>query len=364
MGFSSIASTSMGTSLLAETSARSQTSFAYVAAKDGADEGVHAYVAEARGWRRLQTVKSARPVSLALSADRKTLYAVNEVDSHKGLPSGTVEAYAIETDGTLRLLNRSGLALSAIHPKHAAITPDGHHLVVAVRGGGAYNVLPIAKDGSLDRVSAILKEVGSDRTGRGRKAEPHMVAFDKEGRIVTVDGGTDRLSVLSLGEDGLAAHERLELEAGCSPNQVAMHPAGGAAYVIHDEAITCHSYDSSTGRFSGKVQQLATAGVAGPAALALHPSGRFLYACERGGGVRGWNLGESGNVRRPLGVQAEEMGELSSLHVAPDGGSMVAMNRVSGTVQQAQIDIATGRIRAGRVLARVDSPASLAVVYS
>jgi 6-phosphogluconolactonase (cycloisomerase 2 family) len=143
-----------------------------------------------------------------------------------------------------------------------------------------------------------------------------------------------------------------------------MHPAGETAYVVHGEALACHGYDATAGSFSGTARRVASAGVAGPAALALHPSGRFLYACERGGGVRTWNLGESGNVRRSLGVQAEEMGELGALHVAPDGSSMVAMNRISGTVQQAEIDVATGTVRAGRVLTRVDSPASLVVLYS
>jgi 6-phosphogluconolactonase (cycloisomerase 2 family) len=170
--------------------------------------------------------------------------------------------------------------------------------------------------------------------------------------------------VLSLGQDGLAAQERLELEAGCSPNQVVMHPAGKASYVMHNEAIVCHSYDSSTGSFSREARRLAFTGVDGPAAVALHPSGRFLYACERGGGIRTWNLGESGNVRRSLGVQVEEMGELSALHVAPDGRSIVAMNRKNGTVQQMQIDAGTGTMSAGRVLTRMDSPASLVVLYS
>lgn len=362
MGISSIASA--GTSLLAETNAQSKAKFAYVAATEGADEGIQAYAAGAPSWRKLQTVQSARPVSLALSADRKTLYAVNEVDSHKGLPTGTVEAYAVQTDGTLRLLNRQQLALSAIHPQHAAVTPDGRRLVVAVRGGGAYNVLPIEEDGSLGRVIGILKEVGVDRTAQGRKPEPHMVAFDPAGRIVTVDGGTDRLSVLSLGADGLTAQHRVELEAGCKPTKVVMHTSGEVAYVMHGDSVTCHSYDPASGRFSGLARHLASDGAQGTAALALHPSGRFLYACERGGGVRGWNLTESGMVRRSLGLQANEMGELSALDLAPDGRSMAGISRTNGTVRHAEIDPGTGSVRAGRVLARVDSPASLVVLYS
>jgi 6-phosphogluconolactonase (cycloisomerase 2 family) len=365
MGYSSLASAGMGTSLLAEAESGSKARFAYVAAKDGGDEGIHAYSVGAQGWRKIQTMKSARPISLALSGDRKTLYAVNEIDSHKGLPVGTVEAFAIEANGQLRLLNRRKLALSAIHPRHAAVTPDGRSLVVAVSGGGAYNVLPIAEDGSLGSVSAILKEVGAERGGQGRKAEPQMVAFDKAGRVVSVDSGADRLSVFSLSNEGMAAQERVELEAGCRPTQVIMHPAGEIAYVMHGEAICCHGYDAETGSFSGEVHRLASTGVEGPATLALHPSGRFLYASVRGGGINAWNLSGGGDrLRRSLGVQAEEMGELNALDLAPDGRSMVGMSRSKGTVQRAEIDAATGRLSAGMVMTRVDSPSSLVVLYS
>jgi 6-phosphogluconolactonase (cycloisomerase 2 family) len=353
----------MGTSLLAETSAPSKAKFAYVASKEGADEGIHAYAPGARGWRKLQTLQSAHPVSLALAADR-TLYVVNEIDSHKGLPLGTVEAYAIEKDGTLGLLNRQHLALSAIHPQHAAVTPDGRHLVVAVRGGGAYNILPLNYDGSLGRVSAILKEVGADRTSGGRKAEPQMIAFDPEGRIVTVDSGTDRLSVLSFGEEGLTAQHRVELKAGCKPTKVAMHPSGEVAYVTHEDAVACHSYEAASGSFSGAVHHMTAAVADTTSALKIHPSGHFLYACERRSGLLVWNLNERGVVRRSLGLQASEMGQLSAIDLAPDGRSMVGVSRTNGTVRYAEIDPGTGSVRAGRVLAHVDSPASIVVLYS
>ena len=47
-------------------------------------------------------VLSATPSSLVLDAGERFLYAVNEVDEYEGLPSGTVEAYAIDAiDGSL-----------------------------------------------------------------------------------------------------------------------------------------------------------------------------------------------------------------------------------------------------------------------
>lgn len=366
MGYSSLASAGMSSSLLAATTSRSRAEFAYVSAKEGADEGIHVYAVSARGWKKLQTVESERPVSMALSGDRRLLYAVNEVDSHKGLPVGTVEAFAVEPDGRLRLLNRRGLALSATNPRHAAVAPDGRSLVVAVRGGGAYNVLPIAEDGSLGSVSGIVKEIGVERAKAGYGAEPHMVAFDSAGRVVSVDGGTDRLNVFSLREGGIEAHARVALDAGSQPTQVSMHPAGDTIYVMHGEGVSCHGYDAKSGTIGGERQRLAMPGmVEGPGTMTVHPSGRFLYGCQRGGGISGWHMASDGSKAiRTLGLQVAEMGELSMIELSPDGKGMVGVSRSKGTVQGAEIDSATGRMQAGRVLARVDSPSSVVVHYS
>jgi 6-phosphogluconolactonase (cycloisomerase 2 family) len=363
MGYSSLASAGMSSPLLAATKGGSRAKFAYVTAKEGADEGIHAYVIGARGWKKLQMVKSERPVSVTLSPDRRFLYAVNEVASHKGLPVGTVEAFAVEQDGRLRLLNRRTLALSATDPRHAAVTPDGGSLVIAVRGGGAYNVLPIAEDGSLGSVSGIVKEIGVTHANAGRRAEPHMVAFDKAGRVVSVDAGTNRLNVFSVKEGRIEAQERLALDGGSRPTQVSLHPAGDTVYVMHEDGISCHRYDANTGRITGERQQLSMPGtVEGPGTMTVHPSGRFLYASQRGGGIAGWHM--AGSTARPLGLQAAEMGELNAIEVAPDGVGLLGVSRSKGTIQSAEIDPSTGRVQAGRIVARVDSPSSLAVLYS
>lgn len=366
MGYSSLASTALSSPLLAAEGKLGTASFAYVASKEGKDEGIHAYAIGAGRWERLQTVKSSRPVSLVLAPNRRFLYAVNEVDSHDGLPTGTIEAFAIGKDGRLSLLNRRGLALSATMPRHAAVTPDGRSLVVAVRGGGAYNVLPIGEDGRVGRVSGLLKEVGVRRTDVSRNAEPQMVAFDKLGRVVSVDGGADRVNVLSVDENGIAAHARAELNAGCRPSQVTLHPAGERLYVMQAESISCHGYDAAKGQVLESIQHLPITGaVEGPGTMAVHPSGRFLYACQRGGGVAAWSTGSGANgLSKPLAVQIAEVGELHGIEITPDGKSLVGMSRGRGLIQRAEIDPSTGKLRAGSILAWVNSPSSLAVLYS
>ena len=237
MAGSSLGAMSFGLPLLARATGASGSvapRFAHVGfgGKGAKDEGIAVFDLRGGGlrgenlrggrWRPASVVASAAPSSLALDAGERFLYAVNAVDEYEGLPTGTVEAYAIyAADGSLKLINRQKLSLSATAPRHAAVSPDGRALVVAVHGGGAYNVLPLGKDGSVGAVSGILKETGSGPHDRQRSAHPQMVVFDRAGRGVTADLGSDRLSVLKLNTARLSIAGRYaaQLARVLSPRQ-------------------------------------------------------------------------------------------------------------------------------------------------
>jgi 6-phosphogluconolactonase (cycloisomerase 2 family) len=366
-GFSSLNSAGLCSSLLPLDSKGSSARFAYVASSEGVEEGIHAYAVRQGRWEKLQTLQSRRPVALVIASNRRFLYAVNEIDSHEGLPTGTVEAFAIEADGRLRFLNRSPLALSATMPRHAAVTTDGRSLVVAVHGGGAYNVLPIAEDGSVGRVSGILKEVGVERGASSRTAHPVMVALDKQGRVISVDEGAGRLNVLSVNENGIAPHTRVELGEGGGATQVTMHPSGNKLYVMQGEAIACHGYDAAEGRVLEPTtgHLLVRGAMQGHGAIAVHPSGRFLYVSQRDGGIATWRLTARGDgTKGAPETQAEQLHGLHGLEIAPDGKSLVGISRNRGLIQQAEIDSDTGSLRATETVARLNSPSSLVMLYS
>lgn len=365
MGYSSLGTAGLCSSLSATSTAGKKASFAYVSSLSGSDEGIHVYAVHQGQWEKLQTLRSERPVALTLAHDRKTLYAVNEVDQFRGLPVGTVEAFAIRSDGRLELLNRQRLALSAIHPRHAAVTPDGRNLVVAVHGGGAYNVLEIEKDGRLGHISGLWKETGVERAGESHTARPQMVTFDQRGRILGVDGGTDRLNVFGPAEATLTTQERANLSVGCGASQVEVHPAGSQLYVVQSSGISCHAYNTASGKVSEPIQNLSfPAATEGPSMMAVHPSGNFLYACQRRDGVTAWSISKATGRLRSIGTQAAELGELDAIHIAPDGRSLIALNAGRGQAAEIRIDVATGRLKQSKIVAQVNSPKSLAMLYS
>jgi 6-phosphogluconolactonase len=375
MAGSSLGAMSFGLPLLARvTRARKRVAprFVYVGfGGEGAkDEGIAVFDlrgGDLRGgrWKQAGVVASAAPSSLVLDASERFLYAVNEIDEYEGLPSGTVEAYAIDAaNGSLKLVNRQRLSLSATAPRHAAVSPDGSALVVAVHGGGAYNVLPLGKDGSVGAVSAILKETGSGPHGEQRSAHPQMVVFDRAGRVVSADLGSDRLSVLKLDAAGLSIAGRHAAQAGDGPRQIAFHPDGRLLFVANelDASVACYEYNAEEGRIVGGLGQVATGcgGNTGGVVMAVDPAGKFLYTAHRrgSGGVSMWRIEQSTGRLQRLQVVDEDGPRLHEMTMTTDGKSLLGLSREDGGVFGWRI--ANGQISRGVQLASLTAPMSMA----
>jgi 6-phosphogluconolactonase len=284
---------------------RTGPSFAYVGSWE---HGIQVFTVEESDWKLSQTIACDKPSCLALHPTRKFMYAVNEIDEYEGLPRGAVEAYSIDArDGQLTLLNRQPLSLSAMAPRHAIVSPDGSNLIVAVHGGGSYNVLPIRRDGFLERVSGILKEVGSGPDQERQQAShPQMVLFDSaRNRLLSADLGSDSLNVFTLAEDRLIVADRRGTEPGSGPRLLALHPSGRILYVLNElnASISCFGYDAPSGRILDRLHHQPLDSTASlkttvTTSMAMHPSGNFLYtSCSRSSagssansGIAAWRI--------------------------------------------------------------------------
>jgi 6-phosphogluconolactonase (cycloisomerase 2 family) len=310
---------------------------------------------------------------LTLHPTERFLYAINEVDRYENLPSGAVEAYAVNAkNGNLTLLNRQPLSLSATAPRHMAVSPDGRALVVAVHGGGAYNVLPINEDGRLGRVSGILKETGSGPDEEHQQAaHPQMVMFDRMGRLLGADMGSDRLSVFTLDDGRLRVMARRDARAGSGPRHMELHPSGSLLFVANglDASVSCYGYDEKNGRVLEQLEHMSTAtnssgGKRAVLMMTMHPSGEFLYTAHRfwEDGITVWRSNSTGALQS---IQHEGNG-LQSLHaitMAPDGSSLLALSRKSGGVVRWSVDRRSGRLTEPVEVAKVQAPMSMVVKY-
>jgi 6-phosphogluconolactonase (cycloisomerase 2 family) len=159
-------------------------------------------------------------------------------------------------------------------------------LIVAVHGGGSYNVLPVRTDGFLEPASGILKELGSGPAAeRQHASHPQMVLFDTtQDHILSADLGSDSLNVFTLAEGRLIVSHRRGAEPGSGPRLLALHPSGQTLYVMNElnASISCFAYDAASGRILDRLhrQLLQTAApleANRATTMAMHPSGNFLY---------------------------------------------------------------------------------------
>jgi 6-phosphogluconolactonase (cycloisomerase 2 family) len=163
-------------------------------------------------WIHIQTLASEAPVSLVTDRATHTLHVLHAVSEYRGLPCGYIESFRIDKyEGHLKPLSKQPLSLSGIQPSSMALSPDGKALAVAIRGGAAYNLLPILEDGRPGRPQAIRKEIGVNRALSSR---PGHIVFNRTGdRLFVLDHGTATFSVLSA-QSNLPVLSRIVLPEG------------------------------------------------------------------------------------------------------------------------------------------------------
>jgi 6-phosphogluconolactonase (cycloisomerase 2 family) len=192
-----------------------------------------------------------------------------------------------------------------------------------------------------------------------------MVVFDRAGRVVTADLGSDRLSVLRLDAAQLSRMGRCAVQAGDGPRQVAFHPDGELLFVANelDASVVCYRYDASEGNIVGRLEQVATAraGSICGVVMAVDPAGDFLYTAHRRGndGVSIWRTArDTGGLQR-LQVVDEGGPRLHQMTMTADGKSLLGLSREDGGVFGWRVE--NGQISRGLRLANVATPMSMAV---
>jgi 6-phosphogluconolactonase (cycloisomerase 2 family) len=177
----------------------------------GKGEGIYAYrLDSSSGGLELvgKTTGVTNPSYLAFDATGRFLYAVNELKTFEGRPTGTVSAFAVEaTTGRLAFLNRQ--LTHGTDPCHVLVDQRRKHVFVANFMSGSVCVLPVRDDGSLAEASDFIQHQGSgiDPT-RQKGPHAHSVTLDAANRFAFVpDLGLDRLMVYAFDRAGNARSE-------------------------------------------------------------------------------------------------------------------------------------------------------------
>lgn len=294
------------------------------------------------------------PTYIAVDSTRKYLYCNHELKEHNGLRSTYCSSYTLGEDGAIEKIN--SMFSGGADACQVTISPDGRFVLVPNYATGSIVVYPKQEDGSLGTPSCFLQHRGrSVNDFRQSGPHTHQVMFDHSGKHALVpDLGTDQVVIYDFDdENGYLIPTKVpnpSSDPGDGPRHCVFSPDGKFLYVIQEMGckIYVYAYDDMTGE-TKRLQTISTVpenftGESACAAIRMHPSGKFIYASNRGhDSVAIFRVG--GNGMLTLEEISSVEGKLPrDICLTEDGAWLISSNQDSDTLTVFRIDQETGKI--------------------
>lgn len=338
--------------------------------QNGKSEGIYVYDFDLETGEAtlVSSIASENPSFLALSADRRYLYAVNE----NGDGKGAVSAYAYDDlQGTLTFLNRQ--LTKGDHPCHVTTNSEGTHVMVSNYSGGSISVFPIGPAGSLGGMVQQIRHEGSGPDAQRQQApHVHSAFFNPdETQLFVQDLGTDELNIydyrLEDADSPLTVAEPPSVKGapGGGPRHIALSADGRFIYLVQEMAATVMVFEQQGGSW-GIIQEEPINepdfdGRDGAADIKLSPDGRFLYASNRGDAntLAIYQVdGITGKLTK-IGNQSVLGGGPRNFALSPDGKFLLVANQNTDEVVIFERDADTGLLTDTGKRLNVGSPVCL-----
>jgi 6-phosphogluconolactonase len=254
--------------------------------------------------------------------------------------------------GSLSPLNRQ--PSHGTYPCHLALDRTGNWLFVANYGDGVLAVYPVAEDGSLGPASDVIQHRGrGPDLERQQGPHAHAVYPSLDNRFVLAcDLGIDRILVYRFDpEKGkLVLQHEVGAQPGAGPRHLDFHPQGQYLYLINEMSATLTAFRYEDGQLSElQTASILPEGDPGPrsgAEVAVHPSGRFVYASNRGesNSLVIFAVDETTGRLATLSYQSTRGSSPRGFAIDPGGRFLLVANQDSDSVVSFKIDPTTGEL--------------------
>jgi len=327
--------------------------------EDTKSEGIYLVRMDARSGKlqRVGAVNAgANPSFLAIHPNGRVLYAVNEVDKQNGKPTGGVSAFAIATN-TGELTRRNEQPSEGAAPCYVSVDRSGRVVLVANYNGGSIALFPIETDGSLAPTTHVVHHTGrGPNTERQEAPHAHCIVADPSNRFVlAADLGIDRVLVYRLDLEGKSLRHveggDAVMRRGAGPRHLAFHPTLPLVFVANelDSTVASLRFDAERGALSPLVaRSTLPAGWTGanyPADIHIAPSGRTLYASNRGhNSIAVFSVAESTGVLALEQVVPTDGDWPRNFALDPTGRWLLVANQRSDSVVVFGRDQKSGRL--------------------
>jgi len=347
--------------------------------QDGStSKGIYAYRYDAASHEVTDlgvAAETTNPSFVALSPNGKYLYAVNELQNYNGPNSGGVSAFSVDSStGKLTFLNE--VPSRGADPCYVTVDKAGKWVLVANYTGGSVAVFPVLAGGKIGEAKTFIQHTGHGADPK-RQEGPHAHSIDlsPDNRFAYVDDlGLDELLIYKFdpakGTLTPSDPPYVKLDPGSGPRHFVLAPSGKFAYVVSEMkgTVTAFSIDPRTGAphtlptvstlpegFKGDIED---------AEVEILPSGKFLYASNRGDGnsIAVFAIDSSKGTLTPVEYASTQGKTPRNFAIDPSGTLLFAENQQSNNIVIFKIDQQTGKLTpTGKVL---DVPSPVDVKFS
>lgn len=274
------------------------------------------------------------PSYLALSADRKTLFSVNENGRQSSVSSFSID------------LNSGQIAPKNSQDSDGAdschLIADDQHVIVANYSGGNLAVLKIDANGEILKLQQSIQHFGNS-VNKSRQESPHahMVAFSPDKNYVfAVDLGTDRIYSYKYAKTAnkpLVFFDSIPVKTGSGPRHLTFSNKGKQAYLLQELDGTITVYNYSDGHLIKFQETTVVAenfhGETGAAAIKISSDDKFLYATNRGdaNSITVFSVGNKGRLTKIQELSCGGIGP-RDFTIDPSGKFVLVANQKSNEI--------------------------------
>jgi 6-phosphogluconolactonase len=306
------------------------------------------------------------PTYLAASDAGDRLYAVCEIDAEQG---PTLETYALDP-AVPQARHLASTPIGGGWPCHVSVGRAGGFLAISNYQTGNFTIMQLGEDGCPAGTPDLIQRQGSGPVA-GQQDTPH-------GHCALQSPDGRHLYLCDLGTDAIARHPitggrvsptpdlTITTSPGAGPRHIVFPPSGQSLLALHElgSTITLHSLDEPE-RVAAEISTLpgGWAGKNSTAAIRIHPSGRFVYASNRGhDSVFAARLDEAAGRLHPLGNWPAGGRTPRDIAVTPDGAFLLAASQDDHLISVFAIDAATGALQATGHRLELKSPTCLCFI--
>ncbi|WP_181995518.1 lactonase family protein [Clostridium sp. AM58-1XD] len=314
-------------------------------------------------WTLIQEEEAVNPGFLVINRKQTRLYCTHANHDE-------ISAYAVDQErGTLKLINRR--YLGGWNGTHLTLEPSEKYVLVAAATTGLLAVFPVETDGSLGPMCEAVTpqgELGPLTATEQPNSMPHQVIFSPDGKYVFApDRGEDMVHTFSFDRrtGKLLALHAMRTRAARTPRHLAFSPNGSFAYLLTEFSagiVSCRLKEGVLVPFQiiANLPEDYVGLFNKGAEIAVHPSGRFLYASNRGhNSIAVYSIDEKTGWLTSVEWH-NTYGEIPRFFcIEPGGNYLYAANEKSGTVTTFLIDQKSGKLQFTGQIIKTPTPTCL-----